>query len=316
VVLSADESHAKTRVSASCSNSCRACHRGTNRAGDRLPPAEGEARISLIVPQDLPDRIAKATRAFVKAPAWQPAATVGAPPAAATIEAALITGEPKRALELAELAFVATEGKPADDAGSARVWLAWALCASGQPIGALDQLSQIKGDVSALAKYVAARAEHLKFEHGVGAIGAVPPLVTAADVAVVTLARGRGGAAWMTGGGSGLDGQLSSADVKAAVAEHREITARCLDRALGALDLQPGFVDAAYLVARLAVKAGFVEEAVALFNALAPKILGRPDAEAFDRDRNDLADPTAAVAAARIKPEPPTVKRSRSLKVL
>jgi hypothetical protein len=278
--------------------------------------------VSLIVAGDLADRITAATRAFAKAAPWQPASSVDAPESAAAIEAALIAREPKRALELAELALVATDGASSDaGAGAARVWLAWTLCASGQPIAALDQLSQVgeglggKGGAGALAKYVAARAEHLKFEHGVGAVGAVPPLVTAGDVTVVTLARGRGSAAWM-GGGTGHETQLSAAEVKAAVAEHREITARCLEGALAALALQPGFVDAAYLVARLGVKAGFVDEAAALFEALAPKITGRPDAESFERDRRDLADPTAAVAAARIKPESPTAKRSRSLKVL
>jgi hypothetical protein len=269
--------------------------------------------VTLLVAHDLADRVIAATKAFSKASPWQPAAGGDVPEAAAAIESALIAREPKRALELAELAMVAADG-PTD---AARVWLAWTLCANSQPVGALDQLSQTTAEVkaTALASYVAARAEHLKFEHAVGAVGAVPPLVTAADVAVVTLARGRGGAAWLTGGAP-ADGQLSAADVKTAVAEHRQITAHCLEGALAALTAQPGFVDAAYLVARLAVKAGFVEEGTAMFEAIAPVIAGRPDAEAFERDRRDLADPTGAVANARIKPASATSKRSRSLKVL
>lgn len=266
--------------------------------------------VGVLVAHDLGPRIRAATKALAKAPAWQPAAASDAPEAAAAIETALIGREPRRALELAELAL---------DSPSApgRVWLAWALCASGQPIAALDQLHQagpLEGDgARALASYVAARAEHLKFEHGVGAVEAVPPLVTAADVAVVTLGRGRGGAAWLTGGG---DAQLSAAEVKAAVGEHREITGRCLEGALAALELQPGFADAAYLAARLAVKAGFVDDATALFEALAPRMVGRPELEAFERDRRDLIDPSTAVANARIKPAAPSAKRSRSLKVL
>jgi hypothetical protein len=222
----------------------------------------------------------------------------------------LIAREPRKALELAELAL-------ASPTPQGRVWVGWALCASGQPIAALDQLQQagkLDGDgANALAKYVAARAEHLKFEHGVGSVEAVPPLVTAADVAVVTLARGRGGAAWLTGG---ADAQLSSLEVKAAVGEHREITSRCLEGGLASLALQPGFADAAFLVARLAVKAGFVDEAVSLFEVLVPRMVGRPDHDAFERDRRDLVDPSTAVANARIKASTPTAKRSRSLKVL
>jgi len=270
--------------------------------------------VSVMVADDLSPRIRTAIKAFAKAQPWQPAAASDAPEAAAAIEAALIAREPRRALELAELALVASDGKAPEP--SARVWLAWALCASAQPIGALDQLQGqvLEGDgANALARYVSARAEHLKFEHGVGAVEAVPPLITSADIAVVTLGRGRGGAAWLTGGG---DAQLSAAEVRAAVGEHREITARCLEGALDALALQPGFADAAYLVARLSVKAGFVDEAASLFDAIAPRMVGRPDVEAFERDRRDLVDPTTAVANARIKPSAPSAKRSRSLKVL
>lgn len=273
--------------------------------------------VAVIVAHDLSSRLRAAIAAFDRADPWQPASSRGAPEAAAAVETALIAREPRRALELAELALHSTEGRSPDPA--ARVWLAWALCASGQPIAALDQLAQV--DLStldddgarALASYVGARAEHLKFEHGVGAVEAVPPLVTAADVAVVTLGRGRGGAAWLTGGG---DAQLSAAEVKAAVGEHREITGRCLEGALDALSRQPGFVDAAYLVARLAVKAGFVDEASSLFEAIAPRMVGRPELEAFERDRRDLHDPSTAVANARSKPATPSAKRSRSLKVL
>ncbi len=266
--------------------------------------------VGVMVAHDLAARIREAIKSFKKASPWQPASASDAPESAAAIEAALIAREPRRALELAELALVSGDG-------TSRIWLAWALCASGQPIGALDQLQQtakLEGDgARALAKYVEARAEHLKFEHGVGAVEAVPPLITAADIAVVTLGRGRGGAAWLTGGG---DAQLSAAEVKAAVGEHREITARCLEGALAALALQPGFADAAYLVARLAVKAGFVDEAASLFDAIAPRMVGRPEVEAFERDRRDLVDPSTAVANARIKPAAPSAKRSRSLKVL
>lgn len=93
---------------------------------------------------------------------------------------------------------------------------------------------------------------------GAGATGAVPPLVTTADLAIVTLASGRGAATWLTGA---TDVQLSADQVRAAIAEHRELTARCL---AGALEAAPGFIDAAYLVARLAVKAGLLPAARAV----------------------------------------------------
>jgi hypothetical protein len=266
--------------------------------------------VMVIVPQDLPDRVAAATKAFAKATPWQPASAEGAPETAAAIEAALIAREPRRALELAETALAARSGVPSD---LERVWLGWVLCANSQPTAALDQLAQVTERDTPLAAYVIARAEHLKFEHAVGAVESVPPIVTVGDLAVVTLARGRGGAAWLTGM---AETQLSAAEVKAAVAEHREITARCLAGALAALDKQPGFVDAAYLAARLAIKAGFVDVGTALFEAIVPRIAGRPDVDAFERDRRDLADPSGAVANAKIKPVSPTSKRSRSLKVL
>jgi hypothetical protein len=177
---------------------------------------------------------------------------------------------------------------------------------------ALDQLAEAGAPEHALAIYLVARAAHLHFEHGHGAVGAVPPLVTTGDLAIVTLGRGRGAATWLTGT---TDVQLSADQVGAALAEHREVTARCLAGALDALARAPGFVDAAYLAARLAVKAGLVRHASALFETIAPRMIGRPEADAFERDRKALADPTAAVAAAKQKP-PDKGQRSTRLRVL
>jgi len=263
-----------------------------------------------VVAQELGPRLAAATHALTAAAPWQPAAARDAPATAAAIEAALISREPRRALETAEAAL-ASSADPDRDA-PARIWLAWALCASAQPRAALDQLAKAGASDHPLAVYLAARAAHLHFEHGHGAIGAVPPLITTGDLAVVTLGRGRGSAAWLAGA---TDVQLSAAQVQAAIAEHREVTARCLSGALDALDLTPGFADAGYLAARLAVKAGLLGHARALFEALAPRMIGRPDADAFERDRKDLADPARAVAAAREKPLDKG-QRSRSLRVL
>jgi hypothetical protein len=263
-----------------------------------------------IVQPGLAGRLTTAIRVFADAAPWQPAAAGDAPAAAAAIEAALIAGEPRRALAIAEAALASSPALEPD--APVRIWLAWALCANAQPRAALDQLARAGAPCSALATYVAARAAHLHFEHGHGAAGAMPPLITIGDLAVVTLGRGRGGPAWLTGP---ADVQLSAAQVIAAISEHREATARCLAGALAALDQAPGFADAAYLAARLAVKAGLLGQARALFEALAPRMVGRPDADAFERDRKDLADPTGAVAAARQQP-PAKRQRPRSLRVL
>jgi hypothetical protein len=277
---------------------------GIRQAGKRTRAAP-----SPLVPPELADRLVAATRAFLDAAPWHPSAATDAPAAAAAIEAALIAREPRLALETAEIALASS---PSPDRDGSRIWLAWALSASAQPRAALDQLAKTGEPADALARYIGARAAHLLFEHGHGALGAVPPLITTGDLAVVTLGRGRGGAAWLTGT---TEVQLSAAQVTAAIAEHREVTARCLAGALDALDLAPGFADAAYLAARLAVKAGLLDEARALFDALTPRMLGRPDNDAFDRDRGDLADPVRAVAAAREKPLDKG-QRSRGLRVL
>ena len=265
--------------------------------------------VHVVVPTDLAARIDAATRALADASPWQPASAADAPASAAAIEAALIANDRARALELAEAALVASP----DAASATKMWLAWALVANGQPTAALAQLEP---SPDALGLYLQARAEHLQFEHVAGATYAVPALITTADLAVVTLASGRGAATWLKGT---TDVELSAAQAKAAIAEHRDVTARCLARALDALDAAPGFADAAYLVARLAVKAGLLAQARALFDALATRMIGRPDADAFERDRKDLADPVSAVAAAKLPPLPPMAgkaKRSRSLKVL
>jgi hypothetical protein len=251
------------------------------------------ASVPVVLPE-LSARLAASTRAFVEAAPWLPATAADAPAVAAAIEAALIAGEPRQALDTAEVALASSAALDRD--APARIWLAWALCANAAPRAALDQLAKAGEPDTALANYIAARAAHLHFEHGHGAQGAVPPLITTGDLAVVTLARGRGGAAWLAGA---TDVQLSAAQVGAAIAEHREVTAWCLAGALDALDRAPGFADAAYLAARLAVKAGLVAGARQLFEAVAPRMLGRPDAAAFERDRRDLADPTRAVEAAK-----------------
>jgi hypothetical protein len=261
--------------------------------------------VQVMVPVDLAPRIEEATRALIAADAWQPSSSTDAPETAAAIEAALIANDRTRALDLAESMFAA-----APDRTSSRVWLAWALVANGQPAAALGQLSS---QPDALAIYLRARAEHLQFEHAAGAREPVPSLVTTADLAVVTLASGRGAATWLQGT---TEVQLSANQARAAIAEHRELTARCLAKALDALAAQPGFADAAYLVARLAVKAGLIEQGRALFEALVPRMPGRPERDAFERDRKDLADPANAVAAAKQPPLPGPAKRSRSLKVL
>jgi thioredoxin-like negative regulator of GroEL len=267
----------------------------------------------VLVATDLVERVEAAATAIAGTDPWRPAGDPEAPEAAASIEAALIAGDAQRALAAAEGAIAASP-----EATAPRVWLAWALCASSQPAAALEQLARVgagdpPGGVRALADYVHARAEHLEFEHAAGAVGAVPPLVTTADLAVVTLASGRGAATWLTGA---TEAQLSAAQVRQAIAEHREITARCLARALDALDAAPGFADAGYLVARLAVKAGAVAAARKVFDVVGPRMAGRPDAEAFARDRKDLDDPAGAVAAAKVKPVAASAKRSTRLRVL
>ena len=261
-----------------------------------------------VVAPDLAARVGDAVQAFTAASPWSPAMRSDAPAVAAAVESALIAGDARRALAIAETAVAA-----APDDRTTRVWLAWALCANAQPGAALDQLAVAAADRDALALYLAARAEHLRFEHVAGATGTMPPLVTTADLAIVTLARGRGAPAWLQGT---REAQLSAAEVRAAIAEHRVVTARCLARALDALALAPGFADAAYLVARLSIKAGLVDSGRAMFDAVAPAMTGRPDADAFARDRADLADPHGAVAAAKRPPVADTGKRSRSLRVL
>ena len=263
-------------------------------------------RTAAPVAPDLAARVVAATGAFRAAPDWRPAAQPPAPAAAAAIEAALIAGDSARALELAETAVAAAPADP-----QSRLWLAWALCAAGQPAAARAELAKAPAG-EPFALYLDARAEHVAFEHGAGATGAVPPLVTAGDLAIVTLARGHGGA-WLTGA---AEANLSPSQIADAIAEHREVTARCLGRALDALAGAPGFIDAAYLAARLAIKAGAVAQGRALFDAVAARIAGRPDADAFARDAAALADPTSAVHAATLPPAPPKAKRSLRLRVL
>lgn len=277
-------------------------------------------RSASAVAGDLPARVAQAARAFVAAETWVPATAAGAPSGAAAVEAALIAGMAEKALAAAEAVVAA-----APETAAPRSWLAWALCANTEPGAALVQLETARTLTGAadlardpLALYVEARATHLAFERATGssALGPMPPLITPGDLAIVTLAGAKGGAAWLSGA---EEAQVSPEEVSAAMAQHRAATATSLALVLDALELAPGFADAGYLAARLAVKAGALRESRALFAAVSAHIIGRPDADSFARDVADLADPSGAVAAALQPPKPPvapTAKRSRSLKVL
>src|SRR5262245_33053537 len=87
---------------------------------------------SLLVPTDLAERIEAAAVAIATAEPWRPAGDPDAPEVAASIEAALIAGDAARALAAAEGAIAASP-----EAIAPRVWVAWALCASGEPTAAL-----------------------------------------------------------------------------------------------------------------------------------------------------------------------------------
>ena len=279
----------------------------------------GSPTISSDLRTALRHAIGIAKRAAGPRPIWSPAIAVEAHPATAAVEAALKREQLDSALTLAEAAVAAAPADP-----QANLLLAWVTVVAGHANAAGATMYKLRTctDLGPLGDFVAARARHLIFEHRAGATEAVPPLITAGDVAVVTLARAQGGPTWLVGGEQelGFDAQQA----RAAINEHRFETIACLQQALQAFTAQPDFVDAGYWVARLAIKAGLVDEGKQLLLALAPRMVGRPDAAAFARDCAALQDPTAAFAAATKLPAPPPAepppiergKRSTRLRVL
>ncbi len=280
--------------------------------------ADGGSAISLALRTELDRAIRGASRA-ADGPVWSPALAAGAHPAAADIEAALKLQQHDNALALAEAAVAAAPHDP-----QANLLLAWVTVVAGHAnaAGATMYKLRTRTDLGALGDFVSARARHLIFEQRAGATDAVPPLITAGDVAVVTLARAQGGPTWMVGSEQELG--LDAHQARAAINEHRLETVACLHQALQAFSAQPDFVDAGYWVARLAIKAGLVDQGKKLLTALAPRMIGRPDAAAFLRDCTALQNPLAAFAAATTAPAPPARepapiargKRSKSLRVL
>ncbi len=289
------------------------------RGVDAARRTGGSSAISSELRTALQHAIRLAQRSAGPPPTWSPAMAVGAHPAAADVEAALKRQQLDSALQIAEAAVAAAPHDP-----QANLLLAWVTVVAGHAnaAGATMYKLRARTDLGALGDFVAARARHLIFEQRAGATEAVPPLITAGDIAVVTLARAQGGATWMVGGEHelGFDAQQA----RAAIDEHRLETIACLQQALRAFTAQPDFVDAGYWVARLAIKAGLVDDGKQLLSALAPRMIGRPDAAAFARDCAALQDPTAAFAAATTAPAPPPPEpppiargiRSKSLRVL
>jgi hypothetical protein len=290
------------------------------RQEQRVSPSGLRAAMPATVYDDVTRVVARVESQNSDAVIWSPSAQADAHVATVSVETALLLQQPDAALTAAESAVAATPSDP-----RALLLLAWAAIVGGHASAAGAAMYKLRQSSEpycvALADYVEARARHLIFEYRAGASGALPPLITAGDLAVVALARSRGGPLWVVGE---VDMSLDSADGRAAVDEHRTETLACLTMALRACLGAPHFVDAGYLAARLMIKSGLVSEGKRMMVALAPHMEGRPDAVAFARDRAALSDPSLAYAAATTPPppapaEPPPLsrgQRSKSLRVL
>jgi hypothetical protein len=254
---------------------------------------------------------------------WTPSQHVDPHPATANVESALVLHQWKDAVNLAELAMAATPQDP-----RAALLLAWALVSAGHASAAGGQMLKLQSlpaaqwqQLGALAPYVAARARHLIFEQRAGATELMPALVTTAEFAIMSLASTNGADAWLVGKS---EVEFDATQSRAAIDDHRRETTACLELTLQALQLQPLFIDAAYLAARYAIKLGLVVEGKRLLLTVADRMTGRPDVDYAIRDAAVIKNPTQAVAAAMSPPPPPPMlqdepargKRSKSLRVL
>jgi hypothetical protein len=144
---------------------------------------------------------------------------------------------------------------------------------------------------------------------------AVPSMITPFELLVLQLERqrrisDRAAAVWLASLGNQT---LDHDQILDLVIAHFSAYYASLEKMCAAVEREPGFAEALYHVARLALKVGFIDQGRKLFEAIEPLMDSTPEAFYYERDLAQLRDEEEPVAWL------PTVKagkRSIKLKVL
>lgn len=248
-------------------------------------------------------------------------------PRAASIEAKLLAGNTAAALMEAEALLAA-----APDDGRVRVLLARVLIHCNQLPAASYELTRARwlGAGGPMLDYLEGRAKHLQLQkrtspaHRARAWAA--ELITPFELFILQLEKQRRRSrkdvsAWIASAskaaGAGIttisntrnadsstDVSIDHNDIVALVAEHFSAYYDCLEKFVAAVETVPGFSDALYHTARLALKAGFTDEGTALMTKIAPLMDASPEKSAYTRDLSQLRGRGADFMSSRAAPVP------------
>jgi hypothetical protein len=212
------------------------------------------------------------------------------------------------------------------DAPDRHVDLAVALLDADELDGAADALARARslGATGPAVDYVAARVRLTAILRQTNATNAevlqspIPSLITPFEMFVLQLERqrqqsDRAASVWLAGMGNET---LGHDRILAVVTEHFGSYYDVLDGLVRAAEAQPGFGEALYHAARVALKVGFIAEGRALLDRIEPLLAGTGARQYYDRDMAQLRDDTVAAQVSDMPAIGASARRSPKLKVL
>jgi hypothetical protein len=225
-------------------------------------------------------------------------------PQAASIEAKLLSGNPQAALAEAEDLLART---PHDS--RVRVLLARVLIHSNELRAASYELARARGLGASgpMLDYLEGRARHLQLHSrtspGDRAKAWAAEVITPFELFILQLRRQRSDKAGaITVAPRDAEGArpIQPHEITTLLAEHFSAYYDCLEKLVAAVESEPGFSDALYHTARLALKAGFTDEGLALMRKIAPLMDGSPERSSYARDLRQLGGHAPELASVQI----------------
>ncbi len=242
-------------------------------------------------------------------------------PAAARVEAKLLARDPRGALRAAEELLPADPNDP-----RVHVLLARALLFCDELDAAADELARARayGATGAMCDYLEGRVGHSLVVRQTNRQNAevmqspVPSMITPFEMFVLQLERQRrssdkAAAVWLAGIGNDT---LGHDDILTLVTEHFGSYYDALERTLSAAEAEPGFADALYHTARLALKVGFLDEGRTLMDRIEPLMADSLEERYYRRDIGTLRDETVSAQVSSLPTIADGARRSSKLRVL
>jgi hypothetical protein len=215
-------------------------------------------------------------------------------PRAASIEAKLLSGNPQAALAEAEDLLARS---PHDS--RVRVLLARVLIHCNELRAASYELTRARGlgGSGPMLDYLEGRAHHLQLHSrtspGDRAQAWAAEIITPFELFILQLRQQRSRKAALAVAAARSTGARGARPIEpheldALLSDHFSAYYDCLEKLVTAVESEPGFSDALYHTARLALKAGFTDEGLALMRKIAPLMDASPERSSYARDLRRL----------------------------